>query len=66
MKEQFSIAGNPDKMIMMMQEILSVMAKVNPKNSAELINLEFLMQRMWAESKTWIKLYEQRTGQKIS
>lgn len=66
MREQMSIAGNPEKLTAMMQEILGVMSKVDSTNAAELINLEFVMQRMLAESRTWIRIYEQRTGQKIS
>lgn len=64
-KEEMSIAGSPDKLSGMMDEMLNVMAKVDMTNSAELINLEFVMQRLLAESRVWIKIYESRAGQKI-
>jgi hypothetical protein len=65
MREQMSIAGDPDKLVAMMQEMEVVMSRVNRKNSAELINLEFVMKRLHAESIVWIRIYEQRTNQKI-
>lgn len=64
-KEEMSIAGSPDKLIGMMDEMLKVMGKVDKTNAAELINLEFAMQRLLAESRKWIKIYESKTGQKI-
>lgn len=64
-KEELSIAGSPDKIMDMKERIVAIMAEVNSKNAAELINLEFLMERLLAESRTWMKLYGQRTGQKI-
>jgi len=64
-KEELSIAGSPEKIMDMQQRILSIMSEVNDKNAAELINLEFLMRYLTAEAKTWCRLYEQRTGQKI-
>lgn len=64
-KEQMSIAGDPDKLITMMNEMLTVMAKVDNTNAAELLNLELVLQRLLAESCTWIRIYEGRTKQKI-
>jgi hypothetical protein len=66
MKAEMSIAGDPDKIIAMGGEMLRIMAKVDNTNAAELINLEFLMRRLLAESRTWMKIYCRRTGQKIS
>lgn len=63
--DEMSIAGSPDKLIGMLKEMEAIMSKVDSTNSAELINLEFVMQRLLAESRTWIKIYESRTGQKI-
>lgn len=65
LKAEMSIAGSPDKLMDMRERILGIMAEVNDKNPAELINLELLMERLLAESRTWMKLYGQRTGQKI-
>lgn len=64
-KNELSIAGSPEKLIKMMSDIGDVMAKVDPKNAAELINLEFILRRMQAEVRVWMKKYEDRTGQKI-
>lgn len=64
-KKELSIAGSPDKLIAMMGEIGDIMAKVDQTNAAELINLEFIMRRLQAEVRVWIKHYEGRTGQKI-
>jgi len=63
--DELSIAGNPEKIMTMHNAILSTMSAIDSNNAAELINLYFLMQRMTAEAKTWCRLYEQRTGQKI-
>ena len=65
LKAELSIAGSPDKLIGMMSEIGDVMAKVDQTNAAELINLDFIVRRLHAEVRMWMKLYEDRTGQKI-
>jgi hypothetical protein len=65
MREEMSIAGSPDKLVKILQDIEKIMATVDTTNCAELINLEFVMQRLLAEARTWIKIYESRTGQKI-
>lgn len=64
-KKELSIAGSPDKLIGMMGDIGDIMSKVDHTNAAELINLDFIMRRLHAELRVWIKLYEDRTGQKI-
>jgi len=64
-KAEMSIAGSPDKLITMMSEMSDVMSKVDMTNAAELINLEFVLRRLLAESRLWIRFYEGRTGQKI-
>lgn len=66
LKSELSIAGNPDKLIAMMDEMLTVMHKADATNAAELINLELVMKRLLYESKLWRKMYEQRTNQKIN
>jgi len=65
-KNELSIAGSPDKLIGMMGEIGDIMAKVDQTNAAELINLEFILRRLQAETRVWIRTYENRTGQKIT
>jgi hypothetical protein len=65
-REELSIAGNPDKIMGMHSQILGIMGQVDSKNAAELINLEFIMQRLLAENRVWVKIYESRTGQKIT
>jgi hypothetical protein len=64
-KKELSIAGSPDKLIVMMGEIGDIMSKVDQTNVAELINLEFILHRLQAEVRVWKKKYEERTGQKI-
>jgi hypothetical protein len=64
-KAELSIAGSPDKLMAMMRDIEDTMVKVDPKNAAELINLEFILRRLQAEVRLWMKQYEKRTGQKI-
>lgn len=65
-KKELSIAGSPDKLIKMMSDIGDIMAKVDATNAAELINLEFILKRKLAEVRVWKKMYESKTGQKIS
>lgn len=64
-ESELSIAGNPKKIMDMYGDMLGIMGRVDETSGAELINLEFLLKRMTAEAHTWIRLYEQRTGQKI-
>jgi hypothetical protein len=64
-KQELSIAGSPEKLIGMMGEIGDIMAKVDQTNVAELINLELILRRLQAEVRTWMRMYEDRTGQKI-
>jgi hypothetical protein len=65
LKEQLSIAGSPNKLIGMMQDILVIMAKVDQTNAAELINLDLVLRRLQAEVRFWKRQYEDRIGQKI-
>lgn len=62
---QLSTACSRELIMEMHDKILSIMANVNENNAAELTNLHFMMQRLTAEARTWCRLYEQRTGQKI-
>lgn len=64
-KKELSIAGAPDKLIEMMGDMGDIMSKVDQTNAAELINLDFIIRRLHAEVRIWMKLYEDRTGQKI-
>jgi len=64
-KKELSIAGAPEKLIGMFGDIGDIMAKVDQTNAAELINLDFIVRRLHAEVRVWMKLYEDRTGQKI-
>jgi hypothetical protein len=64
-KNELSIAGSPDKLIKMMGDIGDIMAKVDVTNAAELTNLDFIIRRLHAEVRLWIKAYEDKTGQKI-
>lgn len=65
LRQEMSMFGNPDKFIEMKDRILGIMAEVNSTDSAELINLELLMEVLLSESRTWMKIYESRTKQKI-
>lgn len=64
-KKELSIAGSPEKLIEMMGDMGDTMCKVDQKNAAELINLDFIIRRLRAEVRVWMKRYEDRTGQKI-
>jgi hypothetical protein len=64
-KNELSIAGAPDKLIGMMGDIGNIMSKIDHTNPAELINLDFILRRLRAEVRIWMKHYEERTGQKI-
>lgn len=65
LKAEMSIAGDPDKVIAIMQEMLSAAGLVDTTNPAELINLELAVKRVLAEVRLWKRMYGKRSGQKI-
>lgn len=65
MLKEMSIAGSPEKVVGVMTEIHDLMAaKLDLTNPAELLNIEFALQRLQAEVKTWLKLLERKNNQK--
>lgn len=64
-KEQLSIAGDPDKIIDMLAGINYQMARLDRTNAAELTNADFMLRCVLQDLKVFIRAYEQRTGQKI-
>ena len=65
-QEEMSIAGNRDRMIeaaKAMEEALQIATDLG--NPGDLINAELVLKRLAAEVKTWKRIYEERTGQKI-
>lgn len=65
LKAEMSIAGEPDKVIAIMQEMLSSAAKVDTTNAAELINLELATKKVLAVVRFWKRIYSKRTGQQM-
>lgn len=65
LKEEMSIAGNPDKLMAMFEDIHTITGKVDTTNPAELINLELVLQRHLAEVRRLKRMYEKQTNQKI-
>ncbi|MGN6418281.1 MAG: hypothetical protein ACTHMC_12365 [Pseudobacter sp.] len=63
--EELSIAGSPEKLMQVYQAMQKEMERVDRTNAAELTNLYAILRRLTAESRTWIKEYEERTGQRI-
>lgn len=65
MRNQMSIAGSPDKVTDLMTEINDLMAdKLDLTNPAELLNVDFALQRLRAEVKIWVRQLERKTKQK--
>jgi hypothetical protein len=59
MRQEMSCAGSPDKIVTLMNDINSMIwHRVNNKNIAELINVEFALDRIKAEVKLTKKRLE--------
>jgi hypothetical protein len=63
-RAEMSIAGDPDRIIGIMQNILREAAKAG-ENYPELVNLELAMERVLAEVRFWKKMSEERTNNQI-
>ncbi len=61
-----SIAGSPEKIAQIGKDVMALVEKADFNNPAELINVQFAIQRVQVEIKGAIRRYERRTGQKIS
>ncbi len=58
-QKEMSIAGSPEKITQLGRDIEAMLGnRVNVKNRAELINVEFMLQRLLAEVKLWGRLYD--------
>ncbi len=62
---EMSIAGRPEVITKKMTEIMKIVGTIERGNAAELINMEFALQRILAEVKLWKRQYEKRTGQQF-
>lgn len=66
MRKEMSIAGSPDKITALMTDINNMIwEKVNKKNIAELINVEFALDRVKAEVKLCRRKEEKRHSANI-
>ena len=65
LKDQMSIAGSPEKIIGIMNKMIDAAREVDITNAAELINLDMAIKWVHAEAKLWMRMYENRTKQKI-
>jgi hypothetical protein len=67
MRQEMSCAGSPDKIMGLMDNILKmVWASADKKNIAELINVEFALDRIKAEVKLFRKKEEKKQSLAIS
>ena len=67
MQAEMSIAGNPEKIGQLGNVVWDLISQtIDFTNAAELINVQFAIQRIQAEIKGEMKRYEERTGQKIT
>lgn len=65
LREEMSIAGNPDKISKLGKEIYDKVARtVDANNPAELINVRLALQWVGALIKAEQRRYDKRTGQK--
>lgn len=62
-RKQLSIAGDPDKIMELSDEIWELVCKINHKNPAELANMEFSLYRMAAELRRALKQLGRTRGQ---
>jgi hypothetical protein len=59
MQQEMSIAGDPEKIAELGQEIMELIVyKTDRTNRAELINIEFMLQRIIAETRLWQRMYD--------
>jgi hypothetical protein len=66
MRQEMSCAGSPDKIVTLMNDINSMIwHRVNNKNIAELINVEFALDRVKAEVKLTKRKLEKIHSAKI-
>lgn len=66
-QKEMSIAGNPEKITALCKSAMDQIEQtVDMTNAAELINIEFGISRILAEVRLWKRMYEKRTGQKIT
>lgn len=64
-QKEMSIAGNPEKIAKLGQEIWEKVAStIDAKNVAELINVQIALNRVLAEVKGEQRRHDKRTGQK--
>lgn len=64
-KNEISMAGSPNKIIALMNEIHNLMvANIDTTNAAEIINTSLMLRRLNAELKLWLKMLSDKTGQK--
>lgn len=60
-QKEMSIAGNPEAVRQWGEEIMQLIAEKHDRtNAAELINIEFMLQRIIAEVRLWQRLYNTR------
>lgn len=60
-QKEMSIAGNPQAVIEWGKEIMQLIAdKHEDTNRAELINIEFMLQRVLAEVRLWQRMYDNK------
>jgi hypothetical protein len=58
-QKEMSIAGNPEAMRELGQQIMQLIAEKNDKtNRAELTNVELMLQRIIAEVRLWQRMYD--------
>lgn len=62
-RKQLSIAGDPDKIMELSDEIWELVCKIDHKNPAELANMEFSLYRMAAELRRELKQLGRTKGQ---
>lgn len=66
-QSEMSIAGSPEKITNLGKDLIEkIFTVVNPKNPAELINIQFALKRIMAEITAEQRRYDKRTGQKTT
>lgn len=59
MREEMSIAGNPEKIAELGKEIMETVAgRMDATNRAEMTNIEFSLQRVLAEIRLYQRMYD--------
>lgn len=63
-QQEMSIAGSPEKIAQLGNEVMGlIVSKMDATNRAELINVEFMLQRVLAEIKAEQRRYDRRHKQ---